>query len=79
MAIGDLVYANKSFTYGGQALDRLQVVKLKGLLNDESMLRHGHFVPVPDDVELFKCGICGAEFVAEAARTVHGNNRHPDE
>ena len=79
MAIGDLVYANKEFTYGGQALDRLQVVKLKGFRLDESLLAHGHFIPVPDGAELFQCGECGAEFLAETARDVHGHNRHTTE
>jgi hypothetical protein len=80
MSIGDKVYASKSFGYAGEQLDQRQVIELKGLRNDEKLLRHGLFKPLPDEnTELYECGRCGAKFLTEDARTVHGVKRHAGE
>jgi hypothetical protein len=62
--------------YGGKTVDRRQVVELKGLRNDDGLLRHEQLVLVPKGHEFVKCGECGAEFMEEATRTVHGDLRH---
>jgi hypothetical protein len=77
MAIGDKVFATKPFGYNGQTLDPRQVVELAGCRNDEKLVRMGYFNPMPKGkVETFKCGVCGAIFVTEGDRFIHGNRRH---
>ena len=76
MAIGDKVYPDRPMVYGGRHLDARQVTELLGLRNDELLQKMGRLVPVPGGAEMFKCGECGAEFVDEVARGIHGNNRH---
>ena len=78
MAIGDLVFTKRAFGYGSEELDARQVTELKGLPNDEKLMRLGYFMPVPEGAKLFKCGVCGAKFMDEQARTIHGNNKHSD-
>jgi len=76
MAIGDKVYATRPMVYGGTHLDSRQVTELLGLRNDELLLDMGRLVPVSDGAELKECGKCGAEFLDESARRIHGNKRH---
>jgi len=70
------VVTTKAFSYGGGELDAGQVVRLKGFVNDDKLLRFGYFrLPTEDDGRC-ECGECGAVFIADNYRTVHGNKRH---
>lgn len=66
----------RGFGYGGDQLDWGQIVKLKGLRNDQKLLELGHFQPLEKDAERYQCGVCGAEFYSDVMRTAHGELRH---
>lgn len=66
----------RGFGYGGDQVDWGQIVKLKGLRNDQKLLELGHFQPLEKDAERFQCGVCGAEFYSDIMRTAHGELRH---
>lgn len=70
------VFSTKTMQYGGQWVDRRQVIELKGLRNDDGLLRHKQLVPVPGGHKTVTCGECGAIFMEDATREVHGNLRH---
>jgi len=76
MAIGDVVYAAAPMVYGGTTLDAKQVIELRGLKLDVLLLKQKRFVPTPKDGKRVECGECGAVFLDETARRIHGNNRH---
>lgn len=70
------VVTTRQFEYGGEELDRGQVVRLKGFRNDDKLLGLGYFrLPTEDDGRKV-CAECGAVFIADNLRTVHGSNRH---
>lgn len=67
------------FGYCGQTLDRGQVVNMQGAANDEKLLRLGYITPVNEkNPKLLECGVCGARFLDDAARSAHGRRRHPE-
>lgn len=77
----DLYYARRPFDYTDDIrLDQGQVTRLVGVVNDEPLVRLGylgkrsdlHDLPTP----LPRCGRCGADFVAERFRDMHGDKRH---
>jgi hypothetical protein len=76
MSEGDMVETRRSFNYGGEDLDRGQVIELKGLTGDAALVRQERFVAFSENEQTFQCGTCGARFSSEGAREMHGNNRH---
>lgn len=77
MAKGDRVASLSTMIYGGQTVDKGQVIELQGLRNDEALVRQGKLNPVPRQrKKFFACGECGAKFINEGARNVHGDRRH---
>jgi hypothetical protein len=69
-------YARWPQTYGGKPHDRGQVLKLRGLPNDESLKRLGYVAEIPKDTTLKECGKCGEKFVDEGMRNAHYETRH---
>lgn len=78
MAASPRYAAKKPFVYGGQTLDQGQVVELRGLPNDDRLVKLGFFWEVPRKAQIYTCGLCGAEFLQDYQRTKHGEMRHPD-
>lgn len=70
------VVTTKKFSYGGEQLDVGQVVRLKGFRNDSKLLGLGYFRLPTENDDRKTCAECGAVFVADNLRTVHGDNRH---
>ena len=80
MAKGDRVVSLSTMVYGGQIVDKGQVIELRELRNDEALVRQGKLTPASRGKRgLYECGVCGAFFVNEGARNVHGNRRHAAE
>lgn len=73
---GDLVYASKPINYGIVNLDKFQVTQLLGLRNDELLLRQKKLVPVVGITETYECSECGAKFIDEFHREMHGHTHH---
>ncbi|MBW2672589.1 MAG: hypothetical protein JRD89_04120 [Deltaproteobacteria bacterium] len=69
-------WARRPFAYAGQELDRGQITELVGARNDEKLVRLEYFAPVERKAEIYRCGICGAEFIGLAEREHHGDKRH---
>jgi len=69
-------WARRPFTYAGQELDRGQITELVGARNDEKLVRLGYFAPVERKAEIYRCALCGAEFISYAEREYHGNKQH---
>lgn len=68
--------ATFSFVYGGIQLDPGRVIELRGLVNDQMLIKHRYLVPVAAKVRPHVCAECGAEFVEDWQRTKHGDMRH---
>lgn len=65
-------------TYGGRQHDRGQVLELRGLPNDESLLRLGYVAEIPRDTVLKECGVCQLKFIGEPERNAHADERHSE-
>ena len=66
------------FGYGDVEIDRGQIVEMKGLPNDEKLLRLGYITEISKaKPTILECGECGAKFLEDAARDAHGRRRHP--
>lgn len=73
-----LYWARRPFGYGGEDLDRGQIVGFQNLVNDEQLIRLGYVLSLlPKDVPL-ACRYCAATFIDENTRTAHGAKRHQD-
>jgi hypothetical protein len=70
------VMARFAFGYGDQQLDTGQVIRLKGLPNDEKLLTHRYFVPF-EGKETYVCSVDGAEFAEDWQRVAHGEKIAP--
>lgn len=71
-----IYFARRPFGYGGQDLDREQILKLKGLINDEQIDRIGYIAEVPHGVTFVTCRSCGVQFLSMSARDAHARKRH---
>ena len=71
-------WAKRPFGYCGQELDRGQVFEFTGARNDEKLKRLGYVNEVPKGATLHECRSCGARFVDEHMRDLHGRQRHPE-
>lgn len=71
-------FALREFAYDDETgvLDRGQVVELRGHVNDAKLVRVHYLAPCHPGQELVQCGNCGALFIDEHARYVHGERRH---
>lgn len=67
-------YMRRPGTYGGQPLDREQVMRLTGQPNDEKLERLGYIARL--DTVPIACEACGAEFRSHAGLDLHGTKRH---
>jgi hypothetical protein len=68
-------------TYAGRALDRGQVFRMRGLDNDDRLIRLGFAAALPAGEETAECPACGAAFApsmgsAMTNRDNHANRRH---
>ena len=63
-------------TYAGNDLDRGQLMDLKGMPLDEKLERLGYVAKVDEHARPAQCGVCGAWFLSERFRDLHGNRRH---
>ena len=75
----DLYYARRPFGYTeGLTVDQGQVVELRGVINDEVLVRLGYFAQVkePERPGLVQCGVCGQTFLTAHFRERHGDRRH---
>jgi hypothetical protein len=61
--------------YGGMPLDRGQVFTLKGLANDERLVRLGFIAPFKGGQPV-ECSDCGLPFATPADLANHGEIRH---
>lgn len=57
-------------------LDRGQVFRMHGHVNDQKLIDLRYVVPVKPKTEVVECGECGALFLDDHARTVHGDKWH---
>lgn len=73
-----LWWSKRTFGYGGQQLDRGQVLKLKQLPNDRLLVDLGYVSLVPKGAARYPCRLCGAEFLDMKMRDAHGKTRHED-
>lgn len=73
-----LYWARRPFGYGGDDLDRGQVVALTGAINDAKLSRLGYVVPLLPTDTLFPCRHCRARFVDLSTLNAHGDKRHKD-
>jgi hypothetical protein len=78
---GDYCVARRTFAYTDDLpLDRGQVFRLTGQLNDEKLIRLGYVDPVGQKPKTtYPCRVCGKEFVEMGLRDGHGKARHEDE
>lgn len=53
-----------------------QVVELRGMANDEKLVRLGYVQPLKVSVETFTCAECGRAFIEPSLRTRHGDRAH---
>lgn len=68
--------ARRAFKYNGVFLDRGHALTLEGCANDDKLCRLGYFTELKGNPILYPCGICGAPFISDRQRTVHGNRAH---
>lgn len=74
---GDYAIARRSFGYTADLdVDRGQVFRLTGQINDEKLIRLGYVEPVGAKPSTFPCRTCGKEFVDPGVRDGHGRFRH---
>lgn len=76
-----LYWAKRSFMYGVRGsterqLDRGQVFKLEGLINDKLLVDLAYVSEVPEGTTTYACRGCGGEFVDMGMRDGHGDLRH---
>lgn len=64
------------FQYAGQEIDRGQVLVLAGAPNDEKLIRLGYVALLERNPDLYRCSVCGLEFIGISERTGHGDLRH---
>lgn len=66
--------------YGPKApedvMDLDQVFDLKGLANDESLVRLGYFAAVSPRARVIRCGQCGTRFISDHGLQKHGRRVH---
>jgi hypothetical protein len=67
------------WSYDGVALDRGQVFKLKGLINDAALVDLRYVGEVATGATTYPCRVCGMEFLEQGMRDAHGAKRHEDE
>ena len=73
-----LWWSKRTMGYGGQQLDRGQVLKLKGLANDKLLVDLGYVAMIPLGTPTYPCRLCGAEFIDAGLRDGHGKGRHEE-
>lgn len=62
-----VVQRGGGWAYGGQPVQRGQVIELRGLLNDQKLLNHGYVMEVEEgQVSTRHCSGCGQDFVEDA-------------
>jgi hypothetical protein len=68
------------FTYHGVNYDRGQLMALIGGPRDEQLQRMGYVQPAPPEEKHLhaQCGSCGAWFLTEQFRDMHGRQRHSE-
>jgi hypothetical protein len=66
----------RTFVYAGKSIDRGQVFKLLGMLNDKRMGDMRYFVSLEPKATLYECPKCGEKFVAMGLRDSHVKRRH---
>jgi len=75
-----LYAARRPFQYGDRipedVLDLDQVTQLRGMGNDERLVRLGYLSLVSEGISIVKCGYCGAGFTTDYALNNHGKRRH---
>ncbi len=71
--------ARRAFKYDGAELDRGQAMSLIGCENDEKLARLGFLTKLDPNQQLFRCRLCGAEFISERQRTKHGDRMHVED
>lgn len=78
MPVAEKAYAIKNYGYGGQDLERGEVHIMRGLRNDDRLLKHGFCALLSDRARLYQCDGCGKEFAEEAYYTQHLASRRHD-
>lgn len=74
---GVLVWARRGFGYDHELdVDRGQVFKLRGHINDEKLLRLGYVEEFSTSTASYTCAECGMKFVGVLERAGHGKERH---
>ena len=73
---GEEVVSRRTMKYCGMDLDRGQVFKLKGVVNDEQLGRLGYSVLSPGGMEKKECRYCDAVFVDLNTLNAHGARTH---
>lgn len=69
--------ALRTFVYGGDQLDRGQVFRLKGLVNDKLMVDlKGYMAPIDVEAPTYPCRVCGLHFIDPGLLNGHGKERH---
>jgi len=63
--------------YGGREIERGEIFRLQGMVNDAKLDRLGYVERVSSDAEIAQCGPCGKWFVSEFYRSAHGRRQHP--
>ncbi len=75
-----LYYINRPFgpngLYGGMPADRGLVIRLRGAINDEKLVRIEYILPLLPGTETSECGKCGNEFKDMQCRDAHVKKRH---
>lgn len=78
MPVSEKAYAIKNYGYGGQDLERGEVHIMRGLRNDEKLIKHGFCALLPSKTRLYTCDGCGKEFAEEAYYSQHLASRRHD-
>ncbi len=67
-------------TYGEIPLERGRLIRLKGFVNDQTMLRQEFIEEIldPSSIHLSECGGCGGQFIGIAERDGHYRLMHKD-
>lgn len=68
-------------TYGSKTVDKGQVFMMRGLENDDRLVRLGFARRLESGEEVVACGVCGASFASATGsamknRDAHGDARH---
>src|SRR5213595_361959 len=62
--------------YAGQKLDRGQLFEMRGLVNDDKLVRLEYVYVVDKKTSILQCGVCGAEFIDLTTQNEQGNRSH---